>query len=57
MQFSDFGFYSYLNNLIFWTTAIAYTRFETATGESSLESSELLEAEAAVLKEPALAVM
>jgi len=55
MQFSDFGFYSYLNNLMFWTTAIAYTRFETATGESSLESSELLEA--AVLKEPALAVM
>lgn len=51
MQFSDFGFYNYLNNLIFWSTAIVYTKFELATDESFPESSEL--SEVSVMKEPA----
>ena len=38
MQVSDFGFYSYLNSLAFWTTAIVYAEFEEVTAATYPEA-------------------
>jgi O-antigen ligase len=38
MQFSDFGFYNYLNNLTFWSTAMVYAKFKRSASSETQES-------------------